>query len=342
MLQTAESDVLGSPEIAIISMASTVMDEELHRTLEEMIFDTATEALGAVGLTASDIDGFVVSGNDEIDGRVISIMPAVGPVGGVGKDTTMVASSADHALVYGWLRIKAGQGAKVLVVGWAKPSESVDPDRAELAGAEPFLLRRIGMNDTIAAALQASVWAHRDGDLPNVPDAVAWPLSRTDLPARGDSVYAILLAADGEFAPGSELAWIVDAGWATDSYELGARDLGMLRSLDLAVAQIVKRSPHAGPASWSSIEVGGASEHVVREVAKSVCLRGGGVVNASGALKDRPTWGYVNGLGRMVQAAWSVNVDGADPVTSAGIGFNGFAGQGATVVVFSNVKGGAA
>lgn len=329
------------PEIAIISIASTMVDAEFDRTLEEMIFDTSTEALSAVGLSAKDIDSFVVSGNDEVDGRVISIMPSAGPVGGVDKDTTMIASSADHALVYGWLRIKAGQGRKVLVAGWAKPSESVDPDRAELAGAEPLLLRRIGMNDTIAAALQASVWAHRDRESPIVPDAVAWPLTRDDLPKRGDSVFAMILAAEGEFEPGSEIAWIVDAGWATDSYELGARDLGELRAFNLAVGQITKRTPNAGPDSWDAIEVGAASEYVVREVTRLLALETS-AVNASGALKDRPTWGYVNGLSRMVEAAKAVHGKGPDTVTSAGIGFNGFAGQGATVVVFSNVKGGPA
>ena len=213
--------------IAVISTCSTVVENESTRSLEEMIFDTSTAALKSAGLEAQELDGVVLSGNDEIDGRVITIMSAAGPAGGVNRDTTMIASSGDHALIYGYLRLKSGQGKNVLVVGWAKPSESVDPDRVELMSAEPYLLRPIGMNKTIAAALQASTWV-TGSDSYESSETVVWPLRREDLPARGDSVYAAVLAVEGEFSAGSELAWIIDAGWATMSYELGERDLSDL------------------------------------------------------------------------------------------------------------------
>ena len=326
-------------------MSSTVIDFESSRSLEEMIFDTTTAALDSVALTAKDLEGIVVSGNDQLDGRVISIMSAAGPAGGVGRDTTMIASSADHALAFGYLRLRAGQGKNVLVVGWAKPSESVDPDRVELMEAEPYLLRPIGMNNTIAAALQASTWLTPD----NAPDAsdkfVAWPLRREDLPARGDTVHALVLAIDGEFPPGSELAWIVDAGWASASYEIGTRNLGDLSSLHAAGQQIFGRNPHAAPEHWDAVEIGGDSEYAVRAVQQSLPLKESVGVNMSGSLCERPTSPYVAGLSRMVAAIDAVrqSAPAADGVRlTAGIGFNGFAGQGATVMVFSNSKGGTA
>ena len=331
------------PDIAVISMSSSLLDFESSRSLEEMIFDTTTAALDSVALKAADLDGIVLSGNDQLDGRVISIMATAGPAGGVGHDTTMVASSADHALAYGYLRLRAGQGKNVLVVGWAKPSESADPDRAEVMEAEPYLLRPTGMNNTIAAALQASTWLTDE----NVPDPsqqfVAWPLRREDLPARGDTVHAIVLAVDGEFPAGSELAWVVDAGWASTSYEIGTRNLGDLSSLHSAAEQIFNRNPQATPDHWDAVEIAGNSEYAVRAVQHSFPLRESTGVNLSGSLSERPTSPYVAGLSRMVAAIEAVRPSSlpADGLRlTAGIGFNGFAGQGATVIVFSNSKGG--
>ena len=330
--------------VAVISTSSIVVENESTRSLEEMIFASSTAALESAGMEAQDLDGVVLSGNDQVDGRVISIMAAAGPAGGVNRDTTMIASSGDHALIYGYLRLKSGQGKNVLVVGWAKPSESVDPDRVELMSAEPYLLRPIGMNNTIAAALQASIWVSR-GDSQESSETVAWPIRREDLPARGDVVHAAVLAVEGEFSAGSELAWIVDAGWATISYEIGTRDLSDLSSLRLAADQIVSRTPGAGPDHWDAVEIGGDSEFAVREAARMLAIREDADINASGSLHEQLTSPHVSGLGRMIAAIRAAKKppesSGASTKgrVTAGVGFNGFAGQGAAVMVFSTSKG---
>jgi|TARA_B110000971_G_C20039556_1_gene516807 hypothetical protein len=309
-----------------------------------MLFDTSTAALKAAGLTAKNIDGIVLSGNDQIDGRVIGIMASAGPTGGVNRDTTMTASAGDHALAYGYLRLKAGQGKNVLVVGWAKPSESKDPDRVELMSAEPYLLRQVGMNQTIAAALQSSVWVAQ-GVEKGSPDATVWPLAKNDLPGRGDSVHAAVLAVDGAFPEGSELAWILDAGWATVSYEIGARDLGDLASLRAALGQIATRNPDAAPEHWDAVEIAGDSEQAVRATVRMLDISDNVEVNGSGSLSEQLTSPHVAGLGRMMAAIRSVgksqspNDSSAKARMTAGIGFNGFAGQGASVMVFSSSKG---
>jgi len=318
------------PPVAVLATTSMLVERETRRSLEEMIFETTTDVLGRAGLTIADIDAVVLSGNDETDGRVISIMAGTGPAGGVGRDTTMLASSGDHALIYGFLRVLAGQSSRVLVVGWAKPSEGVDPDHAELVEAEPYLLRRIGMNHTISAALQAGRWL----DAPASPgEVVAWPLTRADLPKRGDAVHAVVLAAEGAFPAGSEVAWFLDCGWSTSTYELGQRSLGDLESLTRAVEQITKRGRVSGPASWDAVEIGAESEPAVRAVASALGDPSTAGINASGALSDVFTAPQVTGLGRMVAAIDAVGApDG--PRLAAGIGFHGFAGQGASVAVF--------
>ncbi|GAA5113942.1 hypothetical protein [Pseudonocardia adelaidensis] len=326
-----------TPHVAVLAVHTDVVEREEHRSLEEMIFQASRAVLERAGLDRCALDGVVLSGNDQVDGRVISCMPSAGPAGGVGLDVTMIASSGEHALVYGYLRLLSGQGRTVLVVGWGKPSESVHPDFAELVSAEPYVLRAVGMNDTLAAALQASTWITDGG--PSGDDVVSWPLTRDDLPARCDGVYAAVLAVEGSFEPGRELAWVHDAGWSTDRYEMGARDLRVQTALAGAREQVTATG--CGPAGWTSVEIAGPSEPAVVAATATLGLADGAAVNASGSLASAPAPAHVAGLARMLAAAGSVarrEADTGPPAVAAGIGLNGFAGQGATVMVFGEER----
>jgi hypothetical protein len=332
---------IGRQQVAVLSTRSTVVGAEHDRSLEEMIFETTSAALADAGLSLAELDGVVLSGNDQTDGRVISCMTSAGPAAGVGKDVTMIASSADHALVYGYLRLRSGQGRNVLVVGWGKPSESVHPEHAELVSAEPFILRNVGMNDTLAAALQASRWA--DDDAGTIEAPVSWPLSKKDLPSRADAVHAAVLAIDGAFPQGTELAWVSGAGWATDAYDLGSRDLSDLAALRAAAAQIADRSSDTDSA-WDIAEIAAPSEPAVAAAVAALSLGKGTSINPSGSLAARPAPAHVAGLDRMLAAIRAVKNEtgspatGERPMTTIGIGMQGFAAQGATIMVFSDRK----
>lgn len=321
------------PCVAVVSTRTAEVDAADLLSLEEHIFAVTHQVLADAGLTRDALDAVVISANDQTDGRVISCMVAAGPVGGVDHDVTMIASSGDHALIYGYLRLLAGQGSNVLVVGWGKPSESLAPDHAELVSAEPMLLRPIGMNHTIAAGLQAS----RLGAQPSAEGAMAsWPVSRQDLPARGDVVQAAVLAVEGTFPTGAELAWITGAGWAMGGYEMGARDLADLSLLNSAVTRAV-RVGGPSPGEWDVVEVAAPSEPMVRHAVSSLQLDPGAEVNPSGGLAERQSTPQVAGLGRMIAAIDSVGA-ASGPANAAGIGMQGFASQGVAVMTFSNRK----
>ena len=326
--------------VAVLSMQSFRAEHETHLSLEEMIFRTAHAALAEAGLDHAGVHGVVLSGNDQTDGRVISCMVSAGPASGVDRDTTMIASSADHALIYGHLRLLSGQGDNVLVVGWGKPSESISPERAELMSAEPYLLRNIGMNNTIAAALQASAL----GAVPTAGSAtVSWPLTADDLPARGDVVHAVVLGVEGSFTPGAELAWVSGAGWATDAYDMGARDVTSFPALTTATGQITGRGG-PGPDSWDLVEIGAPSEQAVAGATRALGLHDGVPVNDSGSLAARLTTPQASGMDRMLAAVEQLRATGgattseSAPRYAAGIGMQGFGGQGAAVMVFTDRK----
>ncbi|WP_326640754.1 hypothetical protein OG884_37155 [Streptosporangium sp. NBC_01755] len=298
-----------------------------------MIFAVAAAALSAVGLQASTVGSIVLYGNDQMNGRVISCMVGAGPAGGVDRDVTMIASSGEHAFIYAYLRLLAGQDQNVLLVGWGKPSEGVSPEHAQLVSAEPYLLRRVGMNDTIAAALQAS----RMTTTAATGRATAWPLTAADLPADNDVVYAAILAAEGSFEPETELAWVLGAGWAMDGYDMGTRDVAEMPALAAALQQIEKRGV-PGAARWSIVEIAAPSEVATRAVVGKLGLRDDVRINAAGSTADFMSTSSTSGLGRFIAAVDALDSQPAGSI-SAGIGLQGFAGQGAAVMVFGG-KGG--
>lgn len=296
-------------------------------SLEEMTFAASSTALAEAGLTAAAVDGVVIYGQDQMNGRVISCMVAAGPVGGVDRDVTMIASSGEHAMIHGYLRLLAGQGDSVLVVAWGKPSEGVHPEHAELVEAEPYLLRRLGMNHAVAAALQASRLHHR----PRSEPTVAWPLSREELPAEYDAVHAVVLRREGRFDAGSEVAWIRGIGWATDVYDLGARDLAEVAAVDGVVHQLAGQGAPL-PSVWDRAEIAAPSEPAVSAIAARLGLRQDCAVNEGRPTAALPTSSLTAGFARMVAAAEAA---GAHPGSVAGgVGMQGFAGQGAAAMVF--------
>lgn len=317
--------------IAVLATHQLVVPREDHMSLEEMIFTCSSTVLEKAGLTHATLDGVVLSGQDQIDGRVISCMPSAGPAGGVGRDVTMIASSGDHALVYGWMRLLSGQGSNVLVIGWSKPSESVSLAHSQSVSAEPFVLRAVGMNDTIAASLQASRW--HDPDTP-VEDPVSWPLSTKDLPADADAVYATVLATADQVGSDGPVAWISGAGWSTDQYDMGSRDFTENASLRQALARVEQTPGVPEPRAWDVVEIAAASEPAVRRASETLNLPSTARVNPSGSLRERPAPAHVSGLSRMLAALDAVGE--AKASHSVGIGLHGFAGQGATVMVFSS------
>jgi hypothetical protein len=311
--------------VATRTVSAPRIDDE---SLEEMTFAASSTALAAAGLSASSVDSIVIYGQDQMNGRVISCMVAGGPVGGVDRDVTMIASSAEHAMIYAYLRLLAGQGDSVLVVAWGKPSEGVHPEHAELVAAEPYLLRRLGMNDTVAAALQAS----RLGHTPTSGAAtVAWPLTREELPSTNDAVHAAVLRAEGSFDPGSEISWIRGAGWSMDAYDMGAREVAGPVSVDAVLKQLGNQGAPL-PAEWDRAEIAASSEPAVAAMAHRLGVRPDCLVNESDDTASLPTSALTAGFLRMLNAS---QASGANPGTvTAGVGTQGFAGQGTAAMVF--------
>ncbi|MEX2290285.1 MAG: hypothetical protein WD794_08180 [Mycobacteriales bacterium] len=345
-----------------------------------MVFDASRAALADAGLTIADIDAVMLSTTDQVEGRVIESMVTNGAAGGVGRDVTTITSAGEHALIYGYLRLRAGQSRRVLVVVWSKESESMDSAHADLLGAEPFLLRPLGMTSVVAAGLQASAYAARHGleeavvqgvreasarqtarvhpDLGSTTDGhvAAWPLTDADLPQGCDAACAAVLVVADEVTAEHVPAWISGVGWVTERYDLGGRDLTRFEALEAATEMALGAGGSA--ASADVVEVQQISSVGLLAALEALGLapdgkgadvvtRSAPVVNPSGGnLFANP--GNAAGVLRLLAAAQQVRGRAGEvqvtpqPTSAVGAALHGLAGQGAAVVAFTSEQGAAA
>jgi acetyl-CoA acetyltransferase len=122
--------------------------------LEEMVYQTAREALDQAGVTRSQIDHVTLACSDEIDARSISSMLLAAPAGAYLKDEMRVTDSGLTGLHLGAMRVASGDLSLGLVVSWNQSSVVPLEDIARMR-AEPFFLRPVGMNFAIAEGLYA-------------------------------------------------------------------------------------------------------------------------------------------------------------------------------------------
>jgi hypothetical protein len=364
--------------VALVGVGETRLQRRVeHQSLEEMIFEASQAALADAGMTIADIDAVMLSTTDQVEGRVIESMVTNGAAGGAGRDVTTITSAGEHALIYGYLRLCAGQARRVLVVVWSKESESTDPSHADLLGAEPFLLRPLGMTSVVAAGLQASAYTARHGvdqaAVAGVRDASArgtallhpdledgttdghlsaWPLTDADLPQGCDGACAAVLVTADEVTAEHVPAWISGVGWVSDRYDLGERDLSRFAALEQATAMAGSLAASADVVEVQQISSVGLFAAV--EALGIAPAGGGAAATTAAAPRVNPSGGNLvadpgnaAGVLRMLSAAQQVRGRAGQvqvdprPRASVGAALHGLAGQGAAVVAFTSEQAGA-
>lgn len=251
------------------------------RALEESIYAVTQAALRDAGVSIEDIEGIVVAGNDQLDGRAISVMAASGSVGGVDRDILSTPSAAEHAFVLGTLRIASGQFKTQLVVAWS-PLEVDSVSYALTLANDPYFHRALPQDELSAHALQASALeaavpglrpaaiavvsknrkhgacAYPDRRIGPVEEAfiaagkpLRWPLTDTMVCPPDFGLVAMVLSDDEAMATldMKHPAWIRGMGWATEPGFLGDRDLAQLPSLQAAREQAYRAADITHPAT---------------------------------------------------------------------------------------------
>jgi len=245
---------------AVIGTAILVPTRDDPRSLEELLYDVAQQALGDAGMTIEAIDGIVVGSNDQFDGRAISIMAASGSVGGVDRDILSTPSAGEHAFIMATLRVASGLYETHLVVSWSS-TEASSLSEAQRLGNDPYFHRRLPLDENAAAAMQAVALAEQTPDLHDLardvarhakargakvwdgldpktadPGRLPWPLSAEMAAPPVTGAVALVLASEDYVADHGldRVAWTRGLGWATEAGYLGDRDLTEAPALAVA------------------------------------------------------------------------------------------------------------
>lgn len=261
-------------QVGVVGSAVFAPRNPERTSFEEALHAVTHAALRDAGIKIEDIDGIVVAGNDQLDGRAITIMMASGSVGGVSRDILATPSSSEHAFVLGALRVRSGLYRTQLVVSWS-PLETDGIEDVQRLAADPYYHRSLPLDDLSSHALQAVALEaavpglreaavtvtetnRRHGSQAHAEYAPAprervnieqgkmlrYPITEGMVSAPAFAAVAMVIASDDWIAERQDLstAWIQGMGWATELPWLGDRDLSTLPSLDAAVEQAYRES----------------------------------------------------------------------------------------------------
>lgn len=290
-----------SDRVGIVGIFQTDYVRQSPVSRERITFELADGIYRSVGITKDEVDTFVFSSNDFMDGRTISECYLVQRVGAYIKDETKVEAESLNALCYATMRVLSGQYETALVLAVSMSGSEFRPLMVQNHALDPAYERPRGIvNYASAAALQADLYRAR---VPEFTDlrlarlaeknyrnavrnrrAVGWSMPPTAddvlaskplyLPLRemhagpyADGGCAVLIASEKRARQLTDRPiWIRGMGWSQDTYWLGERDLVGMPALRGAAAMAYKAAGVKNPSrdlSLAEIQTNFVSEEPV-------------------------------------------------------------------------------
>lgn len=147
--------------VAIVGYAQTNHQENMQKTRDMMVFETAKGALDDAGITREEVDTVINASNDILDGRTISHMHLTYPQGAYLKDESKAEEDGTFAAFYAMMRILAGTHDIGLAVANTQGS-TFNPHQVFSYTVDPIFDRQLDtINDISLAALQARMYMNK-------------------------------------------------------------------------------------------------------------------------------------------------------------------------------------
>ena len=267
-------------KVAIVGYAQSKHEGNKDSSREMMIFDVVTDVLKMAGLSKADVDTVITAQNDYLDGRTISNMRTVEPVGAHLKDESKVEMDGAVAALYAYMRILSGDHDVALVVGSSMASTypAYIPGILTLDVTYDYPMGLL--NEVSAAALQATCYMEKYGvseeeiakiSVKNLRNAAKNPFAMRQMPkittkkvlgskmlyspVRELNAYPLTDGACGILLASEERAkeitdspvWIEGVGNCQDTYYLGERTLSGCDSLKLAAENAYEMAGISNP-----------------------------------------------------------------------------------------------
>ncbi|RLI83799.1 hypothetical protein DRP04_00460 [Archaeoglobales archaeon] len=374
-------------DVGIVGVQISSHNEVFGKTVRDAIYECTRGLLQKLGIDKNDVDTVVTASSDYYQGISCSNSYYFEAAASYLKDATKVEGNSIHAFMYALMRVLSGHFGTALVLSVTKASEIPQISELTYISSDPFYQRPVGICDVTAAALQATKYikekrakeedfaevcvknlknafynekAYRKmlikvEDVLNSP-YVATPIREYECPAHCDGVVALLIArrerikeiCNGYIEP----AWVAGAGWGSDPYFLGDRDLIKSGGLRKASEMAFKMAKIENPVKEVDVaEISDTFAHQELLWFENIFSESGvdairsGLTTIDGDLPANPSGGSLAtnppmaaGLLRVAEAALQVmNAAGAHQVADAEVALAhqtyGNAGQHHAVVV---------
>lgn len=244
-------------KVGIVEIAIRPGTESPENLLNQ-VFGVCKEVMDKAGLSREDIGTVVSAASDVFHGGVSCANAYYWDSGAAFlKNGSRQDGESLFALWYATLRIASGHYDTALVVGICKGSENPENDYITHYFTDPFYQRQIGLNESVAAALQMQMYlnstnaseedcaavvvknlgnalrnpyAHKKGKV-TIEDVmnsgyVYTPLKKMECGPKSEGIVALLLASEEKAKKMTKKpVWIMGFGTAMDRFYLGDRDL---------------------------------------------------------------------------------------------------------------------
>lgn len=256
-----------SERVAIVGVAQTKFSpKRADANVAELAYEAIEPVLSECGLTIDkDIDNAISCSHDIWDGQTISNIGITDVIGGHLRNEEKMAMDGSTAVYYGTIGILSGEFNCTLLMAHTKMSQThrniVNND-----AFDPIYSRRLGLDYTSAAALQARRYMHVSGVTPEQTGAVvvknlknatrnplshnkgeytikdvmaspmvADPIRRMDMSPDTDGAVAMILAGEEKAREITNTPiWVKGMGVCYDAHYLGDRDLSKCMALGKA------------------------------------------------------------------------------------------------------------
>ncbi len=256
-----------SERVAIVGVAQTKFSpKRADVNVAELAYEAIEPVLRQCNLTMeNDIDNAVSCSHDIWDGQTISNIGITDVIGGHLRNEEKMAMDGSTAVYYGAIGILSGEFDCTLLLAHTKMSQ-VNRNIVNNDAFDPIYSRRLGLDFTSAAALQARRYMHVSGVTPeqtakvvvkNLKNAthnpmahnkgeyaiedvlaspmVADPIRGMDMAPDTDGACAMILAGEKKAREMTDTpVWVRGMGVCYDAHYLGDRDLSECMALGRA------------------------------------------------------------------------------------------------------------
>lgn len=188
------------PDVSVIGvgeMPSRVVTSEL--SYRELMYRCAGKAYADAGIEHTDVDAFVTSAEDFLEGTSIFDEYVPDQLGAVLKPVFTTAADGLYALINAWMLIRTGIADIVLVEAHSKVSELLNLDVVERLAQDPNWIRPLGFSPHFPAGLEAMRYLHDEDLDPEVLSLVSCK-NRNNALANDTAAFGARLSLDDALA----------------------------------------------------------------------------------------------------------------------------------------------